>query len=88
MISLPMRIGHAVDQLAASLLADPPGLCHPIAQAIAAKSREAHQINVLRIRPVLEVRDQPAEGRRRYGIIHFFIGHEFEFSIFYFQLSA
>src|SRR6516225_1373595 len=64
----PFVIGHAINDLARlrvrerdaallSLLAIPPR------QAIAAKAREVHQVDVLNIGPLAQMRDEPPECR-------------------------
>jgi hypothetical protein len=67
---LPLSVGHSVHSRAAVLLAHAAGFGEPIAEAVAAEAGVAHQINILDVSAVLQVRDETAEGRRRYGIIN------------------
>jgi hypothetical protein len=39
----------------------PVCLHHPIGQAITAKARKAHEVDILRIMPVLQMRDEAAK---------------------------
>jgi hypothetical protein len=41
----------------------PVGLHHPIGQAIAAKAGKAHEVDILRIMPVLQMRDEAPKCR-------------------------
>lgn len=61
-LCLPLCGGHAVDQRARFVFRElPVGLHHPIGQAIAAKASEAHEVDILRIMPVLQMRDEAAK---------------------------
>jgi hypothetical protein len=51
-----------VDQLAGLILRQlPVCLHHPIGQAITAKARKAHEVDILRIMSVLQMRDEAAK---------------------------
>src|SRR6185369_10263718 len=67
-LRLPLVVRHAVDDLARlrighleALLAGL--LAVPARQAVAAESGEIHQVDVLHVRALLQVRNQAAEGR-------------------------
>ena len=67
MLRLPLLIGHAVDRLAALVLADgdPFGVglfLHPVGQAVAAEAGQIHQIDVLDVGPGAQVADQAPEN--------------------------
>src|SRR5262245_61395491 len=68
-LRLPGLVGHAVDRLAALVLAERyplrvSGVLEPIGEAIAAEAGEIHQIDVLDVGPRLQMLDQAPEGRR------------------------
>ena len=63
---LPGLVGHAVDGLAALVLAHPSALgvrlfLEPVGQAVAAKAREIHQVNVLDIAAGTQMLDKTPE---------------------------
>jgi hypothetical protein len=59
----PFGGGHTVDEFAGLFLGERAvRLHHPVGEAIAAKSSEAHQVDILGIVPVLQMRDEAAEG--------------------------
>src|SRR4051812_20695813 len=65
---LPLGIVHAVDRPARLVAAERlprfrGGLCEPVGEAVAAEAGHAHQVDILRILAMAEVRDQPAERR-------------------------
>jgi len=69
MLRLPFVRRHAIDLGARLVLAqrDPAlgrGLAIPVAQAIAAEAGGDHHVDVLHIRALPQMRDQPAESRR------------------------
>ncbi|VVT05083.1 hypothetical protein SPHINGO391_360063 [Sphingomonas aurantiaca] len=66
---LPLRIGHPVHGLARRILVKVTRLFDPVGQAIATKTGEPHQVDILRVFAVAEVADQAAKGLRRYGIV-------------------
>jgi hypothetical protein len=57
----PFGIGHIVNNGAAIVFRHIACLGNPVSQTVAAKARKAHQINILGIRPMLEVADKAAE---------------------------
>src|SRR6476659_10117890 len=65
----PFVIGHAVDDLARFGIAEPDALllgcgAVPFRQAVAAEAGEVHQIDVLHIGALAQMRDERAERRR------------------------
>src|SRR3546814_5789785 len=49
---------------------------HPVGQAVAAKAADAHKIDILHVRPVPKVADQPPEGgSRQYVVNRLFFCH-------------
>ncbi len=69
MLCFPFRRGHAVDQRPRFVFCElPVGFHHPVGQAIAAEAGEAHQINILRIMPVLQMGDEAAKCRGGGGV--------------------
>src|SRR4051794_27416308 len=67
-LHLPLLIRHAVDDLAALVLAQREtlgvgGFLHPVAEAIAAEARKVHQIDVLHVGARTQMLDQTAEHR-------------------------
>src|SRR3954466_936423 len=70
---LPGLIGHAVDRLAALVLADPDALgvglfLHPVRQAVAAEAGQVHQVDVLDVGAPAQVLDQaPENGGFEFG---------------------
>lgn len=75
MRGLPISIGHAVHRFAACRLVDPGGFGDPIAQAVATKSRQPHQVDILRIGAVLQVADKAAKRGSGGGIINLINHH-------------
>ena len=71
----PFRRWQSVDQ-GAGLILGQIALCigHPIGKAVAAKSGKSHQVDILRIVAVLQMRDQPAKGGGGGGVGDFFGG--------------
>ncbi len=68
--SFPFVLRHSVDQLSRrSLVAFKAGIHDPVCQAIPAKTGQPHQVNILRIVAVLQMKHQSLESRRRYGIV-------------------
>ncbi len=75
MALFPLRKGHAVDDFARLILAQiAVGFRDPIGEAIAAKARYSHQIDVLDVGPVLQMRNQAAEGGCGNGIVEHIVG--------------
>ena len=67
-LGLPFLVGHAVDHLARTLLAQLKAflagcLLIPIGQAVAAKTRHVHQVDVLHLIAVTQMPNQTAECR-------------------------
>jgi len=65
--SLPGLVGHAIDNLATLVPAHlhPPcvgGFLEPVGQAVAAETREIHQLDILHIVARAEMFDQAPEG--------------------------
>ena len=60
---------HAVDDRAAGFLIHLARFRDPVAQTVAAKSREAHQVDVRRVAAMPEQADEVAERRGRDGIV-------------------
>jgi hypothetical protein len=63
----PGLVGHAVDGLAALVLAERDAfgvgrVLEPVGEAIAAEAGEIHQVDVLDVGPRLEMLDQAPEG--------------------------
>ncbi len=46
----------------------------PVGEAVAAEARRPHQIDILDIRPVLQMRDQAAEGGCSHRIVEHMVG--------------
>jgi hypothetical protein len=44
-------------------------IADPVGQAIAAESRQSHQLDILRVMAMLKVAHQPAKGRSRYCVV-------------------
>ena len=65
----PLDGGHAVNNRTAGLLVRATRLGDPVTEAIAAKSRKAHQIDVRGVAAVLEQTDKAAKGRGGDGIV-------------------
>src|ERR1700744_3792066 len=66
---LPSLVGHAIDGLAALVLAETQALgvgflFHPVRQAIAAEAGEIHQVDILDVATRAQMLDQPPENRR------------------------
>src|SRR5262245_66211723 len=66
-LGLPLVVRHAVDDLARGGIGDLDALLArllaiPARQAVAAEAGEIHQVDVLHVRALLQVRDQAAEG--------------------------
>src|ERR1044072_2917235 len=66
-LGLPLVVGHAVDDLARLGIGDLDALLArllavPARQAVAAEAGEAHQVDVLNVGALLQMRDQAAEG--------------------------
>src|SRR5690349_14949298 len=66
-LGLPLVVGHPIDDLARGRIGDLDALLArllavPARQAVAAEAGEIHQIDVLHVRALLQVRDQAAEG--------------------------
>src|SRR5947209_19575395 len=64
---LPGLVGHAVDRLAALVLADPNALgvglfLHPVRQAVAAEAGQVHQVDVLDVGAGAQMLDQAPEN--------------------------
>src|SRR6218665_1672216 len=64
---LPFGIVHAVDRAARFFAADRlarlgRSLLDPVGEAVAAEAGQAHQVDILRILPMPQMGDQPAEG--------------------------
>jgi hypothetical protein len=74
---LPGLVGHAIDSLAAFVLAQGRTLgvgffLEPVGQAIAAEARQIHQIDVLNVRAGAQMRDEAPKNRSfqfRSGIV-------------------
>lgn len=65
-LGLPFSRRHAVDQGTRLFLRKLRlRLHHPVGKAVAAKTCETHQVDILGIMAVLQMRDQPPECRRR-----------------------
>ena len=77
---LPGLVGHAVDRLAAVVLAHcnalgVGGILHPVGEAIAAETGKIHQIDILNVGSLLQVRDE--RGERDFRRIRDFGEHRF-----------
>jgi len=79
MLRFPLRKRHAVDDFARLI---PRQIAvrfrNPVGQAVAAKARQSHQIDILHIGAMLQMRDQTAEGGCSNGICDYGIGHRRE----------
>jgi hypothetical protein len=75
MLGLPVRIRHAVDKGASVFLGHRACFGNPIAKAIAAKSGQTHQINILGIGAMLKMRDKPPKCCRRRSVIKYIYIH-------------
>ena len=73
MRGLPLAVGHSVDERAAIVLGHPARFGDPIAKAVAAKTGQPHQINILRVGAMLQMCNEPPECRRRYGIFNLYL---------------
>ncbi|KAK0352776.1 hypothetical protein LTR94_019512 [Friedmanniomyces endolithicus] len=63
MAGLPFGKGHAVDDLASFVAGQiAVRLGNPVGQAVAAEAGRAHQVDILHVGPMLQMRDQPTEG--------------------------
>lgn len=67
-LGLPFLVRHTVDHLARTLLAQlkaflAGGLLIPIGQAVAAKTRHVHEVDVLHLMALAQMSDQAAERR-------------------------
>ena len=51
-------------------------LCGPVAEAVAAEAGEPHQVDILGVRPVAQMFDQPAIDRGRDTIVDVFELHD------------
>ena len=72
----PFGKGHAVDDFARLLLAEiAVRFGDPVGKAVAAEARRPHQINVLNVGPVLQMRDQAAEGGCSHRVVEHIVGH-------------
>src|SRR5262249_35803097 len=63
----PALVGHAIDRLAALVLCHGRALfvgrlLEPVREAVAAKAREVHQVDVLHIGALAQVRDKAPES--------------------------
>ena len=64
--SLPFIHRHTVDQFArGGLVPFETGIEYPVGQAVAAKTGQAHQVDILRVMAVLQMPHQPPERLRR-----------------------
>src|SRR5919107_3823896 len=67
MALLPLLVGHAVDMSSALLLreCDPAlvgGILQPVGEAVAAEARKVHEVDVLNVRALAQMLEEPAEG--------------------------
>ena len=64
---LPFLKGHAVDELACTLFVERNAaligcILHPVGEAVAAKARQIHQVDVLHIGAIAQMGDEAAKG--------------------------
>ena len=69
MLRFPLGSGHAVNDFACCVLRQlSVRLHHPIGETISAKAGKAHQVDILRVVPVLQMCDEAAKCGGRDGV--------------------